>query len=135
MLDWKPSGKSAGTGKYGTCCTEMDIWESNRISTAVTPHVCTKAGRYRCEGAECGDTDKGQRYKGVCDKDGCDFNPFRMGDKTFFGNSSSFAVDTSKPFTVTTQWITTDGVRLVVVMVALHTVARFMHAMPHSNFF
>ena len=34
-------------------------------------------GLYRCEGIECGDNDKGQRYDGVCDKDGCDINPYR----------------------------------------------------------
>ena len=34
-------------------------------------------GLYRCEGIECGDNDKNQRYDGVCDKDGCDINPYR----------------------------------------------------------
>merc|ERR1712224_845514 len=29
MEDWKPSetDPNAGTGKYGSCCTEIDIWE------------------------------------------------------------------------------------------------------------
>ena len=109
--DWQPSKSdvNSGVGRYGTCCTEMDIWESNSISTAYTPHVCTVKGQTRCEGADCGDTDKGQRHTGVCDKDGCDFNPYRLGDKTFFGPSSSFAIDTTKPFTVVTQFITADG--------------------------
>ena len=109
--DWKPSSTdvNSGVGKYGTCCTEMDIWESNRISTAYTPHVCTVKGQTRCEGADCGDDAAGQRHTGVCDKDGCDFNPYRLGDKTFFGPSQNFSVDTSKPFTVVTQFVTTDG--------------------------
>lgn len=57
----------------GTCCVEMDIWESNSISEAVTPHPCTVNGQTRCNGTMCGAGD--QRYDGVCDKDGSDFNP------------------------------------------------------------
>ena len=108
---WKPSSsdKNSGVGKYGTCCNEMDIWESNSISTAYTSHVCTVDGQTRCEGKDCGDDSAGQRHTGVCDKDGCDFNPYRLGDKTFFGSSKAFSVDTTKPFTVVTQFITTDG--------------------------
>ena len=34
-------------------------------------------GLYKCEGIDCGDNDKSQRYDGVCDKDGCDMNPYR----------------------------------------------------------
>ena len=43
---WMPSGtdENSGVGRYGTCCNEMDIWESNSISTAYTPHVCTIKG-------------------------------------------------------------------------------------------
>ena len=108
---WKPSStdSNSGAGKYGTCCNEMDIWESNSISTAYTSHVCTVKGQTRCEGAQCGDDSAGQRHTGVCDKDGCDFNPYRLGDKTFFGPSPNFTIDTTKPFTVVTQFITADG--------------------------
>jgi cellulose 1,4-beta-cellobiosidase len=66
------------------------------------------------------------RYSGVCDKDGCDFNPYRMGVHNFFGVGSSFTIDTSKvslfqlvssyfswnsfqPFTVVTQFLTSNG--------------------------
>lgn len=45
----------------------------------------------------------------MCDKDGCDFNPYRLGDTNFIGKGSSFKVDTSKPFTVVTQFITSDN--------------------------
>jgi len=106
-IDWKPSpnDKNSGTGKYGTCCTEMDIWESNSMAAAVTPHVCTVQGQTRCDGTQCGDgTD---RYNGVCDKDGCDFNSYRMGNHSFLGQGQ--IVDTTKPFTVVTQFITSDG--------------------------
>ena len=32
------------------------------------------------------------RYEGVCDKDGCDFQNWRLGDRTFFGPGSQFKV-------------------------------------------
>jgi len=108
ILDWKPSSNdpNSGTGHYGTCCTEMDIWESNSVASAVTPHVCTVQGQTRCEGTQCGDMPD-NRYGGVCDKDGCDFNSWRMGNHTFFG--PQMTVDTTKPFTVVTQFITNDN--------------------------
>ena len=48
--EWEPSNsdKNSGTGYYGN---EMDIWESSRISTAYTPHVCTVRGQTWCEGS------------------------------------------------------------------------------------
>ena len=48
-------------------------------------------------------------YDGICDKDGCDFATYRMGQKTFYGNGSNFQVNTDLPFTVVTQFLTTDG--------------------------
>ena len=98
-----------GVGRYGSCCTEMDIWEANSISTAYTPHACTVKGQTRCEGTDCGDNVSGQTHMGVCDKAGCDFNPYRLGDKTFYGPSSNFKIDSMTPFTVVTQFITADG--------------------------
>jgi len=107
VLDWMPDSNdpNSGIGRYGTCCDEMDVWESNSQGTAYTPHVCTVKGQYRCSGTECGDGSN--RYGGVCDKDGCDFNSYRVGNKTFFG--PGMIVDSSKPFTVVTQFHTTDG--------------------------
>eukprot|EP00041_Stephanoeca_diplocostata_P029829 m.888884 g.888884 ORF g.888884 m.888884 type:complete len:348 (+) comp23640_c0_seq6:889-1932(+) len=93
---------------YGTCCTEMDVWESNKMATAVTPHTCTCDGQTRCTGIQCGDDASGNRENGVCDKDGSDFNPFRLGDKSFFGPGANFSVDSSQSFTVVTQWVTSD---------------------------
>ena len=89
------------------------VWESNSQAQAVTPHVCSggaaAGGSYKCQGKECGDDDKGERDLSVCDKSGCDFNPYRLGVTDFYGNSSSYSVDTTKPFTVVTQWITSDN--------------------------
>jgi len=106
ILNWKPSNDpNSGVGSYGTCCTELDIWEANSMSSAYTPHVCTVQGQTRCNGTSCGD-DPDNRYGGVCDKDGCDFNSYRMGVKNFYGKGMT--VDTSKPFTVVTQFITSN---------------------------
>ena len=109
--EWIPSDNdvNAGRGYYGSCCVEMDIWESNSVATAYTPHPCDTVGQYRCEGTECGDNWSDERYDGICDKDGCDFNSWRLGDQSFFGPGSDFKVDTTKPMTVVTQFLTSDG--------------------------
>lgn len=41
----------------------MDIWESNSMAAAVTPHSCTVDGQYRCSGTQCGDGSN--RYGGL----------------------------------------------------------------------
>ena len=109
--DWVPSETDAngGAGHYGSCCFELDIWEANEVSTVYTPHPCDTIGPQRCEGTPCGDNKSGERYDGVCDKDGCDFNSWRMGDRTFYGPGSGFALDSSKVMTVVTQFLTHDG--------------------------
>lgn len=53
--------------------------------------------------------DPGHRFDGLCDKNGCDLQTYRMGVKYFFGPGSGFKVDTTQPVTVVTQFITTDG--------------------------
>ena len=83
----------------------MDIWEANSQGAAVTPHVCSVQGQTRCSGTQCGDGDN--RYGGICDKDGCDFNSWRMGDQTFLGVGKT--VDTSQKFTVVTQFLTSNN--------------------------
>lgn len=100
-IDW-----DGNTGKFGACCIEMDIWEANSMSTAFTPHPCSISGLHRCNGTvDC--AQGGNRYTGVCDKDGCDFNAYRMGDTQFYGKNKM--VDTTQPITVVTQFITHDG--------------------------
>jgi len=110
---WQPNPKdksnNMGAGQYGACCAEMDIWEANSMANAYTPHPCNIKGQLRCEGKDCGDNDKGERYEGVCDKDGCDINPYRMGNTSFYGRGDDYLVDTLKPVTTVTQFVTTDG--------------------------
>jgi cellulose 1,4-beta-cellobiosidase len=90
---------------YGSCCNEMDIWEANSAATAFTPHPCNITGTYACTGGLCG---AGTYHdEGVCDEEGCDFNSYRMGNETFYG--PNLIVDTTKPFTVVTQFITSDS--------------------------
>ena len=108
MKGWTPSSgdKNSGTGKHGSCCNEMDVWEANSVSAAFTPHVCNKAGQTMCTGdKQCGAGN--DRYDGTCDKDGCDFNSYRMGNHSFYGKGD--IVDTSSKFTVVTKFITSDG--------------------------
>merc|ERR1712038_1090356 len=115
---WVPNpndfSNNMGMGKYGSCCAEMDIWEANSMATAYTPHTCDlgngqKPAQFKCEGIDCGDNDKGERYLGVCDKDGCDINPYRMGNPNFYGRGPEYTVNTLKPITVVTQFITDTG--------------------------
>ena len=90
-------------GGHGSCCAEMDIWEANSVSAALTPHSCDTVSQTMCSGDTCGGTYSATRYAGNCDPDGCDFNSYRMGDATFYGKG--LTVDTSKVFTVVTQFI------------------------------
>lgn len=92
---------------FGDCCAEMDLWEANRMATSFTAHPCDFSGQKKCIGIDCGDTNKGQHYEGRCDKDGCQFNPYRLGDRDFYGMEK--IVDSTLPITVVTQFLTEDG--------------------------
>jgi len=81
----------------------MDVWEANSVSAAYTPHSCDTVTQTMCSGDACGGTYSSTRYAGTCDPDGCDFNSYRMGDTSFYGKG--LTVDTSKVFTVVTQFI------------------------------
>lgn len=89
---------AVNTKSLGSCCQEMDLWEANSVATALTPHPCNTTGPYGCSGNAC---------NSVCDKSGCGFNPYAMGDTSYYKPGGT--VDTSKPFTVTTQFITSDN--------------------------
>jgi cellulose 1,4-beta-cellobiosidase len=98
---------AANFGTEGPCCSEFDIWEANTISSAYTSHSCANVGLTACTtNATCG-WGSANRYTGNCDMDGCDWNPYRMGDQTFYG--PGMTIDTTKTMTIVTQFITSDG--------------------------
>jgi len=103
---WKPSSNdpNAGVGNMGSCCAEMDVWEANAHSEAFTAHPCQNNAYHVCTDTGCGGTYSQDRFAGDCDPNGCDFNPYRMGVKDFYGPGKK--VDTSKKFTVVTQYQT-----------------------------
>jgi len=88
------SGGSAAAGygycdaqcPSGACCNEMDILEANEMATAMTPHPCKAS---------------------TCDSGGCGYNPYASGQHSFWAPGGT--VDTSKPFTVTTQFAASGG--------------------------
>ncbi|KAI0871763.1 endoglucanase EG-1 [Hypoxylon argillaceum] len=84
-------------GKKGACCNEMDIWEANARSTQIAPHPCNQTGPYLCAGDECA-------AQGVCDKNGCGWNTYRLNQTEYYGEGPDHTVDTTKPFTVVTQF-------------------------------
>jgi len=99
-------GNIAGNG---VCCNEMDIWEANSRSNQIAPHTCGKESLFTCSGEECGRTSAG-----LCDKNGCGDNPYlHRNDKLYYG--LGLKVDTSKPFTVVTQFPAKDGVLQAIV--------------------
>jgi cellulase len=85
--------------KNGVCCQEMDIWEGNSRAQMFTPHPCKTTGPYACSGTACD-------QPGTCDKWGCGYNSYKAGQKTFYG--PGLTLDSSKPFTVVTQFHTSD---------------------------
>lgn len=74
--------------KSSFCCNEMDILESNSAAAAFTPHPCADDASN-------------------CDKGGCGFNAYGQGFPHYWAPGGT--LDTSKPFTVVTQFITDDG--------------------------
>ncbi|KAI0034596.1 glycoside hydrolase [Vararia minispora EC-137] len=98
---WVPSSNNVDTG------TGNEHWEANTMAAAYTPHVCTVAQQTAYQGsAQCGNT-TGTRATGICDEDGCDFNSFRLGSKSFLG--PPLTVGMTRPFTVVTQFMTPDN--------------------------
>ncbi|KAJ8697581.1 hypothetical protein PTI98_004368 [Pleurotus ostreatus] len=87
----------------------MDIFQGNAYSSIGAAHPCSSSNQYRCQDEiECGERyDYTYAYENPCDKDGCEFNTYRLGNPSFFGPGGT--VDTNHKFTVTTQFITDTG--------------------------
>lgn len=73
----------------------------------MTTHVCNNPGVFVCyDDYNCGRN--GNRYKGQCDMDGRGINPYKW-NKNLYGTGSNFQIDTRRPFTIKTQFITDNG--------------------------
>ncbi|KAE9382158.1 carbohydrate-binding module family 1 protein [Stipitochalara longipes BDJ] len=106
---WNASSNSAssGTGNHGSCCTEMDIWEANSISSAFTPHSAKHASQTICTGNACRGAGSSNRYGGSINLDGYNFNSYPIGDTTFY--DPGITIDTTKVFTIVNQFLTDTG--------------------------
>ncbi|OHE92108.1 glycosyl hydrolase family 7 [Colletotrichum orchidophilum] len=94
-----------GVGNFdqkGACCSEMDIWEANSRTNQLAPHPCSQPGLYKCTGDECGQA-------GVCDKNGCAWNPYKVNATDYYGRGKDFKVDTTRKFSVVTQFPAQNG--------------------------
>lgn len=115
MNNWTPfqvsssdDGANTGFANRGSCCAELDIFKANSISSTFKAHTCNPAKQFNCTGNACGGADAGRdNWVGLCDPDGCDFNPYRMGNTSFYGPGKT--INTTRPFTVVTQFLTSDG--------------------------
>lgn len=98
---WTPSPNivGLGAGGHGSCCMEVNVFEGNSVSNTLAAHSCDSSTSAICSGDGC-------LSKSPCDAVGCDLNPYRMGNTSFFGPGK--VVDTNKLFTVVTQFLTTD---------------------------
>jgi cellulose 1,4-beta-cellobiosidase len=103
------------TNNTGICSPEFDIWEANSYATQLASHPCSITNVYPCADAKtCGDG--ADRYNGVCDKDGASLNHYRQGNVTLYGPGKNFAVDTTRPFTVNTQFVASSSGDLVKIV-------------------
>ncbi|CAI4217147.1 unnamed protein product [Parascedosporium putredinis] len=98
--DASSNDANAGVGAMGACCAEIDGVQRARLRTH--PHPCKDNNYHICENDTCGGTYSEDRYNGLCDANGCDYNPYRMGNPDFYGIGKT--VDTSKKFTVVTRF-------------------------------
>lgn len=116
-MDKNQGGAEAGThycdaqAVGGTYCSELDIFEGNTAAQQITTHGCVDACATYSDNQQC-------KYNpspnNICDHSGCGLNPFRYGpgssydadvnNEGFYGLGSQHQIDTSKPFTVTTQF-------------------------------
>jgi hypothetical protein len=84
------AGYCDGANGQSNKCLEIDLWEANSKANVFTTHPCAAS-------------------KTECDGNGCGFNTYANGDHSFYGKGSNFKVDTSKPFTVVTRFLTNNN--------------------------
>ncbi|TEA20217.1 putative 1,4-beta-D-glucan cellobiohydrolase A [Colletotrichum sidae] len=99
---WTPPESDAlhGQGSRGACCPEFDVWNSNSRAFQTTSKLCQRRTPFYfvCQDEVC---DNGERAV-TCDPEGCDYNPYRLGARDFYGQGKT--VDTNRKFTVVTRF-------------------------------
>ncbi|TDZ68066.1 Exoglucanase 1 [Colletotrichum trifolii] len=93
---WQPH-ESGGEGKLGACCSTFDVWNSNSQSFQTQSRPCSQNGLHGCTWDECD-----QIRISKCAREGCEYNPYRLGATGFYGQGKT--VDTKKKFTVVTRF-------------------------------
>ncbi|KAL1841657.1 hypothetical protein VTJ49DRAFT_6763 [Mycothermus thermophilus] len=92
------NGEANLENEFGSCCSEVDIWQANAVSTAFTAHPCETTNQHRCEGDnECS--------KACTPDNGCTLDPFRLDHHDFYGPGARYAIDSTRPLTVVTQFV------------------------------
>ncbi|KAI0118333.1 glycoside hydrolase [Nemania sp. FL0031] len=104
--------REKGYGGLGSCCPQMAIWSANKMATSMAAHPCQRTTQEECEALDCSGKYPvaDSRYDGECDADGCDFNPYRQGNRNFYGPGK--LIDTNNKFTVITQFMKGDDGKL-----------------------
>ena len=112
--DIKYIQEKVNLGNVGACSNEYDLWEANSRATSLALHPCSIRGVTPCTtSAACGDGN--DRFRGVCDKSGADYNPGRLNIPNFYGMGSTFKVDSTKPVRVITRFPTNSAGEIVKV--------------------
>jgi cellulose 1,4-beta-cellobiosidase len=99
---WIPSATDefAGVGRFGACCPQFSVWNSNAHSFSMSSHVCPEDGFFTCDhyqqNCQFDELYPDERKK-KCDFWGCGYNAYRMGNTEFYGKGKK--VDTARKFT------------------------------------
>jgi len=100
----------------GQWCPEIDIMEANRHVFAATPHTC--------------DTPNRMGHYSNCDRSGHGQNT--RDRPNVYGHGDQFTINTYKPFTVTTEFSSLDGVILTGMTTVISQEGREV-VLGHSN--
>ncbi|KAK6215077.1 exoglucanase 1 protein [Colletotrichum tabaci] len=101
---WSVLDENSGEGSFGACCSEFDVWNSNAHSFSMIAKPCVDVDYEVCSHGECNALDPRSPQPGqlLCDRTGCDYNPYRLGNTTFYGKGKT--VNTDKKITVVTRF-------------------------------
>jgi hypothetical protein len=101
----------------GLWCTEVDMLEGNTAAMAATPHSCSAA--------------QASGLVPTCDRGGCSVNS--KGTAGRFGPGPAFAIDTQRPFTVSTAFPLTPSGALAAVTTAVSQQGSAGFTMQHTE--